>query len=76
MGTLTRQTRQMLLRLHRSEQGAEGLEKLLIIGAIVLPLLGLLLLFRDRITELLTGNWEEVAGDTNDFVDDDDLAEP
>jgi len=76
MDTLTRQTRQMLLRLHRSEQGAEGLEKLLIIGAIVLPLLGLLLLFRDRITELLTGNWEEVAGDTNDFVDDDDLAEP
>src|SRR5688572_6984909 len=32
-----------LARLHRDERGAEGLEKLLIIGAIVIPLLALLI---------------------------------
>ena len=37
-------------RLHHCERGAEGLEKLLIIAAIVLPLLGLLLYFKDFIT--------------------------
>ncbi|MDX1682641.1 MAG: hypothetical protein R3336_05945 [Phycisphaeraceae bacterium] len=68
--------RDLARRLHRSEQGAEGLEKLLIIGAIVLPLLGLLILFRDKITSLLTDNWEQVADDTNTFSEDGDLADP
>jgi hypothetical protein len=34
-----------LLGLHKDERGAEGLEKLLIIAAIVLPLLGILIYF-------------------------------
>jgi hypothetical protein len=34
-----------LKSLHRDERGAEGLEKLLIIAAIVLPLLGILIFF-------------------------------
>lgn len=38
-------------RLYRDERGAEGLEKLLIIAAIVLPLLGLLIFARDWISE-------------------------
>jgi Flp pilus assembly pilin Flp len=62
-----------LHRLHRCERGAEGLEKLLIIGAVALPLLGLLLLFRDKITELLSSQWSEVAGDVES---DTDLADP
>lgn len=40
-------------RLHRDERGAEGLEKLLIIAAVVLPLLGLLIYFRNVIGEWL-----------------------
>jgi len=53
------------LRLHRDEQGAEGLEKLLIVAAIVLPLLGLLIVFRDSIS-----NWvEEVFTDVRDDAD-------
>jgi len=50
----------LLLRLHRDERGAEGLEKLLIICAIVLPLLGVLIIFRDRISEWVTEVWSEV----------------
>jgi len=51
-----------LKRLHRDERGAEGLEKLLIIAAIVLPLLGLLIIFRDRIKDWVTEIWEEAKG--------------
>lgn len=54
-------------RLHRSEQGAEGLEKLLIVGAIVLPLLGILIWFKDDITSWLTDLWGQVRGDTTDY---------
>ena len=48
-----------LKQLHRDERGAEGLEKLLIIAAIVLPLLGLLIFFRNEIKDWVTGLWEE-----------------
>ncbi len=50
--------------LHRDERGAEGLEKLLIIGAIVIPLLGLLIVFRDKITDWTQGLWENVKEDS------------
>lgn len=55
--------RQGLHRLLKDDRGAEGLEKLLIIGAIVLPLLGVLLIFRERIVEMLRSRWEDVEGD-------------
>jgi len=54
-------------RFHDSRQGAEGLEKLLIIAAIVLPLLGLLLFFRDEIQDWVQGNWNEVRTEADDF---------
>lgn len=53
-----------IARLHRSEQGAEGLEKLLIIGAVVIPLLGVLVWFRTELAEKLGDLWESVAGDS------------
>lgn len=53
--------------LHNDARGAEGLEKLLIIAAIVLPLLGLLLFFRNDIQEWVQGNWDEVRTDADDF---------
>ena len=56
----------LLRQVHRSEQGAEGLEKLLIIGAIVLPLLGFLILFRNELTDFLVGNWSTVRDDSAD----------
>jgi len=54
--------RQHLARLHRDEQGAEGVEKLLIIAAIVLPLLGVLIIFRDKISEWVNRKWDDIAG--------------
>ena len=47
-------------RLHRDERGAEGLEKLLIIGAIVLPLLLLLIIFREALWNWVESSWESV----------------
>ena len=54
--------------LHRDQRGAEGLEKLLIIAAIVLPLLGLLLVFRDKITSLITSAWNDVKSDAETYT--------
>lgn len=54
-------------RLYRSEDGAEGLEKLLIIGAIVIPLLGVLIYFRNEISEWVSGSWEDVQDDVDDI---------
>ena len=45
------------VRLHRDERGAQGLEKLLIIAAIVLPLLGLLIFFRNEIKSWVNDVW-------------------
>jgi hypothetical protein len=60
--------RDLLLRLHHDEQGAEGLEKLLIIAALVLPLLGLLMWYRDDIADWVAGIWEQrkSEGDAGD----------
>jgi Flp pilus assembly pilin Flp len=44
-----------LKRLHRDERGAEGLEKLLIVAAIVLPLLGILIFFANDIMSWVKG---------------------
>lgn len=58
-GTLVRGAK----RLYQCEQGAEGLEKLLIVGAVVLPLLGVLIYFRGALVELLQGAWGDVEDD-------------
>ena len=56
-------------RLHRDERGAEGLEKLLIIAAIVLPLLGLLIYFRNEIKSWVNDVWGKAKtnADQGDF---------
>jgi len=63
-----------LKRLHRDERGAEGLEKLLIIAAVVLPLLGLLIIFRNEIREWVTQIWKDAKGeaekDQDKFISD------
>jgi len=64
------QTVSALKRLYRCEKGAEGLEKLLIIGAIVIPLLGLLLVFREKITEWTQGMWSDVQDDSESYDPD------
>lgn len=54
----------LVKRIHHDDRGAEGLEKLLIIAAIVLPLLAILIFFRDWITEWVQGEAEDVRSDS------------
>lgn len=54
---------QFMKKLYRDERGAEGLEKILIIAAIALPLLGLLIYFRGVISEWLGTEASEVIND-------------
>ncbi len=55
-------------RLHSDQRGAEGLEKLLIIAAIVLPLLGLLIAFRQYIGEWATDMLNQIRGEADQGV--------
>jgi Flp pilus assembly pilin Flp len=51
----------MLSRLHRDEQGADMVEYILIVVAIGLPLLVLILIFRDRIWSWLNTQWGNIT---------------
>lgn len=55
-------------RLHSDERGAEGLEKLLIIAVVVLPLLGLLIVFRQAIGQWASDMWNQIRGEANEAV--------
>lgn len=55
-------------RLHEDDRGAEGLEKLLIIAAVVLPLLGLLIWFSKDIMEWATDRWNAIKGEAPDVI--------
>ena len=67
--TLTR-IKDATLRLYRCEKGAEGIEKLLIIGAVVIPLLALLIIFRDKITDWTQDMWSDVQDDSESYDPD------
>lgn len=60
--------------LHRDQTGSQGLEKLLIIAAIVLPLLGLLIIFRNEIKDWVVQVWKDTQNqatkDQTDFISD------
>lgn len=60
-------SRSALVRLYRCDRGAEGLEKLLIIGAIVLPLLGVLVFFRNELKDWVTNIWDNRKDQADDF---------
>ena len=55
----------VLKRLHEDDRGAEGLEKLLIIAAIVLPLLAVLIAFRKVINDWVVTLWQQVKGEAD-----------
>lgn len=57
----------LLTRLYKDERGAEGLEKVLIIGAIVLPLLGLLIVFRNDLSDWAKSLWSDTQTDADQF---------
>ena len=67
------QLRSALAHIHEDEQGAEGAEKVLIIAAIVLPILAVLLLFKDKIGTWLKEQWENITGNTSTSTTPTDL---
>lgn len=56
-------------KLVSDDRGAEGLEKLLIVAAIVLPLLGVLLIFRSKISEWVNSSWSDVKEKNTDLTE-------
>jgi len=60
-------TKAILARIHRDEQGDQGLEKLLIIAALALPLLGILILYGDQLKEWLADKWDDIRGRSDDL---------
>lgn len=55
----------LLKRMHQDEGGAQMLEWILILGAVVVPLLGALIWFRKDIGSWVSGQYEEVKNDPN-----------
>jgi len=55
--------RQRIQDLHSDEGGTVSLEELLILAAIVLPLLGLLIFFRDQVARWLKEIWDHMKID-------------
>ena len=52
-------------RLWNDEQGAEGLEKLLIIAAIIIPLLGVLWIAKEWVSDYASDQAEAVGAQQN-----------
>ena len=57
MSSLLTKMGRALRSFHRDERGAEGLEKILILAVVALPLLGLLIFFRDELGKWLKEIW-------------------
>jgi Flp pilus assembly pilin Flp len=56
--------RKLIQRLHRDEGGAELIEYILIMAAIGLPLLGLVIWFRNDIWEWVQSLYEDTKSDS------------
>lgn len=54
----------MLKYIHENEDGSEGIEKVLIIAAIVIPMLCVLLFFKEKIGEWLKSQWESILNNS------------
>lgn len=52
----------VLRRFHEDEVGAPELSTILLIAFIVLPLLGLLIMYRDKIATKASELWDQVFG--------------
>jgi len=61
--------RSLLGRLHRDERGVEGVEKLLIFAAIVLPILGILIFFKDDLVEWVSDKWTGIKDQSEDVTE-------
>jgi len=51
------------------DRGAEGLEKILLIGALILPLLGILIYFKAEIFAWMDTIWQTVKTDNDNYLE-------
>lgn len=65
MRAMTQRIGRGIRHFWQNEQGAEGLEKLLILALIVLPLLAVLIFFAEDIKEWMTGKWDDVKDEAD-----------
>lgn len=64
--TLLKTLKSRLDQLHRDEQGADLIEYILIIAAIALPLLGVIIYFKNDLAEWISESYDEVKGDAEE----------
>lgn len=53
---------ELLKKVHRDETGTVDVQTLLVIGAIVLPIVGVLIVFRDRIFSFVDKETQDTMG--------------
>ena len=53
-----------LKALHRDQKGADMVEYILIIAAVALPILAIVLYFRDDIYDWIKVQWEDIKGES------------
>ncbi len=63
-----------LSRFHTDEQGDEGVNKILIIAMIVVPLVIVLILFGKNIVEWFQEAWKKLTGTSKDNAPDDSFS--
>lgn len=59
-----------LLAFHRDEQGADMVEYILIIAAIVLPVLAIVIIFRDKIKDWMYELFGDVQSQAEEGIND------
>lgn len=60
-----------LKALHNDEQGADLIEYILIVAAVALPLLGVIIWYRNDIAEWIQGSYEDVkSGEGSQTLDE------
>ena len=62
-----------LRRFHSDEQGDEGVNKILIIAMIVVPLVIVLILFGKNIVKFFQAAWENLTGTSKDNAPQDEF---
>jgi hypothetical protein len=53
----------LAVRMHRGEQGAETFERVLVITALALPLVGLAIFYGSEVQQWLSDKWAAMKGD-------------
>ena len=65
MKVMLRQFGRAMKKLDRDERGADMVEYILIIAAIALPLLAVIIIFRNQLWEMVRSAWDNIRADVD-----------